>query len=171
MGHQIALFAGTKSALQPFRNIWPDARAYTLTPDSDIAVLPYDEPLEVALHRRFGTGDWPEDQSLMLSTTVQAFAAECALAAPLAYLETLYDAELGRQSAVLWQGGRASIGPATLDISGTARQRPPSLWPINVVLRALGVRATATEDEFSVFGLGQFRDHATIHASAWPYRL
>jgi hypothetical protein len=171
MAHQIALFAGPASALRPFRNVWPEARAYTLSANSDIAVLPYDEPLESALHRRYGTGDWPDGQSLLLSTTVQSFAAECTLTAPLSYLQTFYDAGSGRQSAVLWQGGRASIGPATLDISGTARQRPPSLWPVNVVLRAFGVCATATEDEFSVFGLNRFRDHASIHASAWPYRL
>jgi hypothetical protein len=171
MGHQLALFVGSASALRPFRVVLEVLRAYSLTPASDIAVVAYDELLEDALHRRFGTGDWPEDQSLLLSTSVQAFAAECSLIAPLAYLQTHYEGSEGSQSAVLWQGGRAVVGPTTLDISGAARQRAPSLWPINVVLRALGVQASATEDEFSRFGLGQFRDHAGIQASAWPYRL
>jgi hypothetical protein len=58
-----------------------------------------------------------------------------------------------------------------LDISGVGRQRAPTLWPINVVLRALGVRATTTEDEFSVFGLGGFRANAAIHERAWPMRV
>ncbi len=171
MAHEVALFVGTAASLRPFAEMLPEARAYTLTPDADIAVLPYDEALEAALQRRFGTGDWPEGQALLLSSTVQTFAAECSLRAPLAYLETRYDGTGGQQAAVLWQGGRASIGPATLDIAGAGATRAPSLWPINVVLRALSVRATATEDEFSAFGLGNFRANDRIHERAWPFRV
>ncbi len=171
MSHQVALFAGSPLVLRPFLDIVPDARAYTLTVDGETGVIPFDDHVEDALQRRFGTGDWPAGQALLLSTTVQTFAAECSLRAPLAYLETHYDGTGGQQAAVLWQGGRAVVGPASLDIAGVGRQRAPTLWPINVVLRALGVRATATEDEFSVFGLGGFRSNGSIHERAWPFRL
>jgi hypothetical protein len=170
MAHEVSLFVGSSSALRRFVELLPSARAYTLTSDSDLAVLPFDEPLEAALQRRHGIGDWPEGQSLLLSTSVQFFAAECSLAAPLVYLETHYGETDGQQSAVLWQGGRAVVGPATLDITGVGAGRAPTLWPINVALRALGVRAIAPQDEFSTLGLGTFRDHAAIHARAWPYR-
>jgi hypothetical protein len=171
MAHEVALFVGTAVSLRPFAEMLPEARAYTLTPDADIAVLPFNEALEAALQRRFGTGDWPEGQALLLSSTVQTFAAECSQRAPLAYLETHYDGAGGQQAAVLWQGGRAVVGPATLDVSGVGRQRVPTLWPINVVLRTLGVRATASEDEFSAFGLGNFRSNDRIHERAWPFRV
>jgi hypothetical protein len=171
MSHEVAVFAGSALVLRSLLDIIPDARAYTLTADGEIGVLPFDDRVEHALHRRFGTGDWPAGQALLLSTTVQTFAAECSLRAPMAYLETHYDGAGGQQAAVLWQGGRAVVGPSALEISGVGGQRAPSLWPINVVLRALGVRATATEDEFSVFGLGNFRSNDHIHQRAWPFRL
>jgi hypothetical protein len=170
MAHEVSLFVGSAGSLRRFIELLPAARAYTLTPDSDLAVLPFDEPLEAAVQRRHGIGDWPAEQALLLSTSVQFFAAECSLQAPLAYLETHYDETGGQQSAVLWQGGRAVVGPATLDISGVGAARAPTLWPINVALRAMGVHAAAPQDEFSTFGLGAFRDHAAIHARAWPYR-
>jgi hypothetical protein len=171
MAHEVALFAGSSIALRCFRDVVSDTPAYALTPDADIGVVLFDEALEDALQRRFGTGDWPEAQALLLSTTVQSFAAECSLRAPLAFLETYYDEVAGQQSAVLWQGGRAVVGPSTLDIVGAGAARAPTLWPINVALRALGVRADAPQDEFSAFGFGLFRDHAAIRARAWPYRL
>lgn len=171
MEHDLALFVGPRLSLRPFLEVMRDVRAYTLTPDSDLAVVPLDAPLEDALHRRFGTGDWPDGQALRLSTTVQTFAAECATLAPLAYIETHDLGDARQQSAVLWQSGRAVIGPSMLDLKGPGRQRPPSLWPINVVLRALGVRALAGGDEVAAFGLGNFRDAAAITATAWPFRL
>ncbi len=171
MAHDVALFVGTALSLKPFLELAPNARAYALTPDAEFGVLPFDGPLEDALQRRLGTGDWPEGQALLLSTTVQVFAAERSARAPLGYLETHYDEGGGQQSAVLWQGGRATIGPTTLNIPGVGAQRPPSLWPINVVLRAIGVLATATDDEFSAFGLVNYRDHLAIDARAWPYRV
>jgi hypothetical protein len=171
MAHEVSLFVGSATALQRFVELLPAARAYTLTPDSDLAVLPFDEPLEAALQKRHGIGDWPEAQALLLSTSVQFFAAECSLRAPLGYVETHYDEAGGQQSAVLWQGGLTVVGPTTLDISGSGATRAPSLWPVNVVLRTLGVRVTPPDDEFTAFGLGQFRDHAAIHAGAWPFRV
>ena len=171
MSHHVRLFVSAPSALRPFLELSPAARLYTLTPDTDVAVLPYDEAVQDALHRRFGTGDWPEHQKLMLSTADQTFAAECSATAPLAYLETNYFGGIGMQSSAVWQLGRAAIAPTTMNSAAQGGQRPPTLWPINVALRALGVRASPAGDEFTAFGLVDFRSNEAIHARAWPLRV
>ena len=171
MGHSVKLFAGTASSLRPFLELSPEARLYLLTQDADIAVLPYDEAVHDALHRRFGTGDWPKNQRLRLSTTDQTFAAECSARSPLAYLETDYFGGTGWQSAALWQLGRLAVGPTSLQTGGDSPTRAPSLWPINVVLRALGVRASGDTDEFSTFGIDLYRSNDDIHEQAYPLRL
>ena len=170
MAHCIRVFAGLPSALRPFLDLTPAACLYTLTPDADIAVLPFDDDAQDALHRRFGTGDWPEGQAMGLSTTDQSFAAACSVKAPLAYLETEYFGGRGRQSAALWRGGRLAIPPATVDSADGTDQRALTLWPINVVLRALGVAAGASVDEFSAFALDGFRSNEKICATAWLRR-
>ncbi len=169
MGHSVRIFAGASAALAPFRQIDPAVLFYTLTPASDLAVLPFDDDLQDRLHARFGTGDWPENQSIRLSTTDQSFATDCSSAAPLAYIETDYFGGEGTQSAMLWQASQVLIGPITLDNAQRA-QRQPALWPINVVLRTLGVRARPPMDEFATFGLANFRSNDDVHARAWPLR-
>jgi hypothetical protein len=169
MGHSVSLFVAAAPVLDPFRQLSSAARFYTLTPNSPLVVLPYDEPVQEAVHRRFGTGDWPAAQSVMLSTTDQSFAAECSQRGPLAYLETDYFGGIGRQSAALWQAGGIVMAPATLESDQGAR-RPPSLRPINMALRTLGVAATPPADEFAAFGLMDFRSNDAIHRQAWPYR-
>ena len=139
MAHSVKLFVGLPLSLRPFLDLSPDARLYLLTPGADVAVLPFDDLVQDALHRRFGTGDWPENQAIQLSTTDQTFAAQCSAAAPIAYLETEYVGGTGWQSAALWQSGRLAIGPASMQTGGDVPLRMQSLWPINVVLRSLGM--------------------------------
>lgn len=169
MGQTVRIFVGAPAALAPFRQLDPAVVFYTLTPASDLAVLPFGDDLQDRLHDRYGTGDWPEKQSIRLSTTDQSFAADCSTRAPLAYIETDYFGGSGTQSAVLWQAGQLLIGPATLDTTQGV-QRQPTLWPVNVVLRALGVRAKPPEDEFAAFGLANVRSNDDIHSRAWPLR-
>lgn len=169
MGHNVRIFVGTPAALAVFRQLEPALALYTLTSASELAVLPFDDDLQDRLHQRFGTGDWPETQSILLSTTDQSFAADCSMRAPLAYVETDYFGGNGTQSAMLWQAGQVLIGPITLD-RAQGEQRQPALWPINVVLRTLGVRSKAPEDEFAVFGLSNYRSNDDIHSRAWRLR-
>jgi hypothetical protein len=160
MDHVLRIFAGLPVALQALLALDADARLYTLTPDADIAVLPFDDAIQDALHRRFGTGDWPEAQGIGLSTTDQAFAAECSLAAPLVYMECGETAGQPFQSAAAWQSGRQTIAPIPLDLGGGAAARPRSLWPVNA----------AAEDASAAFGLAAFACNGEIHARAWPLR-
>ena len=171
MASNLSLFVGLPAALQPFLTLLPSARIYTLQPDANLAVLPFDEDLQDCLHDRFGTGDWPDAQGIALSTTDQAFAATCSQQAPLAFVQ-LVDDGAGEvfQSAAAWQSGRISIGPVTLDMSAAGARRASSLHPINIALRTLGVIATAGADEFTAFGLAAHTSNADIHAHAWPQR-
>jgi hypothetical protein len=167
----LSLFVGPPAALAPFVTLSRAARLYTLQAHTDLAVLPFDADVQDHLHDRFGTGDWPEDQSLALSTTDQSFAADCSRHAPLAFLQFDTDENGAFQSAALWQLGRLSLGPATLDMKGAGVGRAATLRPINIALRALGVIATADVDEFSAFGLSAYTSNAEIHALARPVRI
>ena len=172
MGQNIKLFVALPSALRPFVALVPELRLYTLRPDSDLAVLPFDEELQDRLHDQFGTGDWPEGQGILLSTTDQKFAAECSQIAPVAYLQC-DDGSDGcvLQSATVWQLGQITIGPITLDTAGAGARRAVSLRPANVALRALGVIADPRGDETATFGLADYASNEDVHARAWPLRL
>ena len=170
MAGNIRIFVGYPLALEPFCVLLSSARCYRLKPDADLAVLPFDDDLQDALHDRFGTGDWPENQGVLLSTTDQAFAAECSQRAPLAYLQCDDGAEGVFQSAAVWKAGQITIGPVSLDMSGPGARRPTPLRPINVALRALGVVAGSAVDEAAAFGLATYASNADICARGWPCR-
>ena len=170
MAGNFRVFVGLPVALAPFGALLPGTSLYTLQPDADLAVLPFDDELQDRLHDRFGTGDWPDDQGIALSTTDQTFAAGCSRHAPLAFLQCDDGDGVMQQSAALWQLGQLTIGPATLDLSGPGGGRAVKLRPINVALRTLGVMATASADECSVFGLAGYASNADIRARAWPVR-
>lgn len=61
--------------------------------------------------------------------------------ASMGYLEAEYFGGHGDQAALLWQVGRRSLGPTT----------------INAVLRTMGVQASREQDEFDTIGLGRYR--------------
>jgi len=165
----LQMFAAQPAALRPFLDFDAAARLYTLTPDADIALLPFDEAIQDAMHRRFGTGDWPPSQGMLLSTTDQAFAAECSRAAPLIYVECGAGSGGHFQSAAGWQMGRLAMSPVSLDLTGAAAARPRSLWPVNAALRFLGVRCDL-DDEATAFGLAGLAANGDIHARGWPLR-
>ena len=171
MTSNLSLFVGSSAALVPFVSLSPAARLYTLHANTDLIVLPFDIDVQDHLHDRFGTGDWPEKQSIALSTTDQVFAADCSRVAPLAFLQCDTSEDGGFQSSALWQFGRLSLGPTTLDMTGAGLGRAATLRPINVVLRALGVITGANADEFMAFGLGAYADNAEIHRRARPVRI
>jgi hypothetical protein len=165
MGHRIRAFVGHAIAFAAFRPIKTDVRLYSLSGATNLLVLALDDELHDALHRANGTGDWLEGAGPLLSSSDCQFAARASERAPLAYIETDYLGGEGMQHAVLWQNGLLAIGPLTLNVQ-TGAQRATSLWPINVVLRALGIAATMHEDEFTRLGLGAFRDTEAIRSSA-----
>ncbi len=75
---------------------------------------------------------------------------------PVAYLEAEFFGGLGTQAAAVWDSAYPATGPVRHD-SEVEPDVPATLWPFNTALRALGVRATETTDEFDVVGLGGYR--------------
>ncbi len=165
MGHNVYLFAGHPAALKPYAEISPLTRLYRLTPAAELVVMPLDDALQDDLHRRSGTGEWLD--VVRLTSADMAFAARSSLRGAIAYVETDYADGAGAQAATLWSAGASAIRPLSLTTHASLG-RPRSTWPINVVLRALGVVATANRDEFETFGLTQYRDNATIAQRAAP---
>lgn len=163
--HRLRLFVAEAAVLARFRDAVPSAHVYALTAAARCLVIPFDEDLQDALHRCIGTGDWPPTVTHALSTTDMAFAAQASGTGPLAYIETDYTGAVGTQTAALWRAGRLAIPPLTID-TATALARPPAVWPINAVLRALAIEASPPDDEFTAFGLRNWTSNAEIHAGA-----
>ena len=164
MGHFLSVFIGSHRALSPYRIITAHARIFSLTPNSKLFVLPLDDDLHDTLHDSYGTGEW-SDNGLQLSSGDMAFAARASKGTALAFVETDYFGGTGSQSAILWDNGQIRLGPALMN-SNEARNRPQSLWPINATLRALGVSATDSNDEFEVSGLANHRSNDSIIKTA-----
>lgn len=163
--HRLRLFVAEAAVLARLRDAVPLAHIYSLTAAARCLVLPFDEDVQDALHRRIGTGDWPETVTPALSTTDMAFAAQLSDSGPLAYIETDYTGAAGTQMAALWRAGRLAIPPLTID-TAAALARPPAVWPINAALRALAIEASPPNDEFTAFGLRNWTSNAEIHAHA-----
>lgn len=161
MEHKVKLFVGPLTALRPFSEISPLARVFLLTEDSPFPVLPLTEALHEALHGAYGTGDWLAEGPL-LTTTDMAFAAKASRGAGLAYVETDYAGGVGQQCAALWRDGALALGPAVLN--GT--ERAATLWPVNMVLKALGVASRDGVDEILTLGLAGWGRTADIVAAA-----
>ncbi len=164
MGHHLRLFVGARQALSPYLAIATHARIFSLRPMASIYVLPLDDDLHDHLHESYGTGEWLDD-GLQLSSGDIAFAARASAGTALAYIETEYFGGMGSQAAVLWEHGALRLGPAVMT-AYEARKRPQKLWPINAALRALGIEATDTDDEFQSFGLANFRSNDAIRERA-----
>jgi hypothetical protein len=75
---------------------------------------------------------------------------------PIAYVEADFNGGIGGQCAAVWSQGELVLGP--LRCNHTDRSVPIiSEWPINRILRHLGVHATPGRDEFDTLRLGRFR--------------
>jgi hypothetical protein len=159
--------------MQPLRAVQaaaPTARIFALTPSlhagPSLWVSPLDEDVHDALHLRFGTGEWLKSGA-QLTTTDLVTLGRLSTGSEMAYVETAYTGADGSQSAVVWRDGQVAMQPVTLDAKAA---RPAQFWPINAALRALGVMARQTEDEFTTFGLMGFRSHAMIAERAAEIR-
>ena len=163
MGHSVRLFIGSLPSLRPFLAASPSASVYALR-IADILAVPISEIVHDELHAAYGTGDWLEEGALLTSTDL-AFAASASRAAPLAYLQTDFFGSEGEQVAMLWRDGGLALTPMRLSMA-LMQSRAPSFWPVNIALKGLGVVASPNEDEFTTFGLGDWRHTEDIVARA-----
>lgn len=160
------LLVGPLQPLRAVQAVAPMARIFALTPAAALWVLPLDEDVHDALHLRFGTGEWLKSGA-QLTTNDLVTVARISAGSAIAYLETNYLGSVGTQSAALWRDGQLVMQPVTLDASIS---RPPQFWPINAALRSLGIVAQPPVDEFTVFGLMQYRSHTMIMERATEVR-
>ncbi len=167
MVHNVYLFVGHPEVLRRYGELSPLARLYRLTPGAELAVMPVDDALHDDVHRRIGTGEWLEN--LRLTTMDMAYAAETSRRGALAYIETDYFGGSGLQAAALWGGGALAIRPLTMTQEQSAG-RPRATWPINAVLRGLGVEAAPGFDAFDTFSLGRYRSNDEIRERGLPIR-
>jgi hypothetical protein len=169
-GHSVRLLVGPMQPLLAVQAVAPTARIFALTPSrhagASLWVSPLDEDVHDALHLRFGTGEWLKTGAL-LTTTDLVTLGRLSVGSAMAYIETAYTGAEGTQSAVVWRDGQVAMQPVTLDAKVA---RPPQFWPINAALRALGLLAKPTEDEFTAFGLMGYRSHAMIAERAVEVR-
>lgn len=164
MGHAVNLFIGPMTALRAVAAASPNARVFALAPNAGFLALPLTEAVHDDMHRSFGTGDWLETGPMLTSSDL-AHAARASRGTALAYVETDYFGGAGRQNALLWRDGALVLQPAELVADGQVK-RPRSLWPINAVLRGLGVTARSGLDEFDSIGLGAWRTNEDILSGA-----
>lgn len=123
----------------------------------NLALIPVIEDLVLELDPHTGRVS-PETGFWQLSIGVQALLVTASTRGRIAYLEADYFGREGRQTAVVWQYGRAIYGPRIL-----SRNEPfpaGSNSPICEALRYLGVVASGHRDEFVVAGLGCHRQTA-----------
>jgi len=87
-----------------------------------------------------------------LFSTVQKNALNASSIGRIAYIEAEFFGGIGYQSAILWEDGKAILGPFL------AQNLPLPEMPINRVLREMGVIASDQIDEFDTLGLGIHRE-------------
>ncbi len=92
------------------------------------------------------TGDIKTKIFTHLTAPLAALITHLSQAERVAYVEAEYFGGTGTQAAAVWDGGRLIWGP-----------RRAQQDPVNHALRLLGVRRTASQDEFQCAGLDRHR--------------
>ena len=82
---------------------------------------------------------------------IKTSVLNASLVGRIAYVEAEFFGGMGYQSAVLWEAGKAILGPFL------AQNLPLREMPINRVLREMGVQTIDEMDEFDTLGLGLYR--------------
>jgi hypothetical protein len=129
----------------------PSARTAPLR--HGLALLPVTDVLYEALGGD-ATGAHPGFRQL--PGGLAGLLAEWSKAGPVAYVESEYFGGVGEENAAVWRDGRPALGPLHLAEGESA---PAEGSPVARALRALGIRALGSRDEFDVVGLGRHRDH------------
>jgi hypothetical protein len=179
MAEPLKLLVGSDASLAPYARVRAGLVAYRLSAGSPFAVVPFDADLQDHLHAHYGTGEWLDAPDAPLTTSDLAFAARASLAGPLAYLERWPPvvgatadgtADAPVEIALLWQAGVLALRPRALIAADRVRLAPP-FWPINTVLRSLGVGVVPGLDEAAAFGLERWSTAADIVAAAPRVRI
>jgi len=88
----------------------------------------------------------------LLYALIKEYALDASTVGRIAYIEAEYFGGMGYQSAILWENGKAILGPFL------AQNLPLREMLINRVLREMGVKVRDQMDEFDMLGLGLHRE-------------
>ena len=150
--HSIAVFIANRRLSEEIKDSISSSKIFDLTSDLSI----------VALFTSSGESVWSEDipkdeiaysEFSCLTKNWDSVARRASQTGKVAYVETEYFGGAGAQSAVLFENGSITFGPSK-DESG-----PRETWPINSVLRLLGVRSSLGSDEFETIGFTDVREN------------
>ncbi len=153
MGYSLHAFVGQKELLLGIAEKYQNARV---------------APLQQGIGLLLNTVEfWNELQSAQpdpfaefhyLSAAIAELGSTASAEVPMAYVEAEFFGGLGTQAAILWQTKQVVFGPILLS-NEPEMPKPPPLkdWPINSVLRLLGVVADEGKDEFETVGLHAHR--------------
>lgn len=146
MGHSIQVIVAPIETALRLRQLWPELCAYTY--DQRHIVFPIDADLIDAKIAPEETPRQSDETFILLDTGLKRLLAMASVSGVLAYLETDYFGGHGGQGAVVFENGRERMPPEWAE-SDT----------INRALRLIGVRASTSQDEFLVVGLGMVRNN------------
>lgn len=164
MGHSVRIVVGPRGAIEGLAERWVKARVCDLP--LGFAGMPLTDELADDINdllqkpNRIGPFE-------LLSEAHQEVLEQSSRRAPLAYLETKYFGGTGSQCAVLFEGGRATLGPLKTfnpwdDKLLKYGQVPSREGAINTVLRAMGVWRRPGSDEFETLELGRYRSNDAL---------
>lgn len=161
----LRLFVGPPLGLKAFTSLSPHAEVFALTQKASVLAVPLTDDLQDAVHASAGTGTWL-DTGPRLASGDMAFAARASTAAALGYIEIFTSPEREEECGVLWSGGVLKLGPAGMIRGVGVPARPRSLWPVNVVLRGLGIDSRGYADEGDAFGVRGYRSVEELRSGA-----
>lgn len=172
MGHDIDGFIAKQGTFTPLR-ARNDRLAVALLPQG-LELALNDEHLLFAIAGKLSPHPQRQENGLddSLYPDITAWVERASTHTLIAYIETSFFGGVGYQIAGLWRDGRLVLAP---DANGVmlGGSNPPlssDQWPINVVLRVLGVTISPNhKDEFQSLGLGKYRHNAYWFEAHTPY--
>ena len=147
MGYYLKAFIGRSDDLKMVKNKFKNARTVSLT--DEIALIPFTAELfdEVNNYRsNNGIGNYE-----FLTTDVEREILLVMGDRLFSYVEVEYFGGLGRQSGMIWQGGKRIW------------ERELEQEVVNEILRNFGIVRSKSNDEFDTVGLGRKRNTEDWH--------
>ena len=158
MGHHLHGILGPDDVVADFGSNW---LVEPVALSQNISLVPLTIDLRESIDELVAKGsDVPHEEFERLSSSVAHLLARCSFRRWIAYFETEYFGGIGTQSAALWQNGEIVFGPRLSSNERDAEYRIEVVddgWPINEMLRTVGVLTDGELDEFDSIGLRLYR--------------
>jgi hypothetical protein len=157
--HELHALVAAPEVLEPVVERYPHARP-SLLDGAELALVPICDELFASIDLEGFPVD-PESGFARLSPGIAAVVTAASRRGPVAYLETDYVGDIGRQAAAVWLDCHRVYGPSLLVPGEPFPVAAPGALvggsPVVEALRYLGVQGVGGRDEFVVLGLGRHR--------------